>query len=98
MTESRLQKIRKPACGEVVDEMDVVALISVLASEAGGDAAGAEEEAQLLEMKAGFLKCPTTSSDLSEQVVVSSLLETTVAAPIDLHTGLDMLEPGGGGL
>ncbi len=81
---------------EVVDEMDMAALISVLAYEAGGsnDAAEAEDAAQLLEMMAGFLRCPTTSSELSGRVVVSSLLETTVAAPMDLHTGLDMLEPG----
>ena len=43
---------------EVVDEMDVAALISVLASEAGGsDDAGAEDAVQLLEMLAGLLRC-----------------------------------------
>lgn len=44
---------------EVVGEMDVAALMAVLASESGAseEAAGAEYAAQLLEMMAGLLRC-----------------------------------------
>jgi len=44
---------------EVVDEMDVAALVSVIASESGAsdDAAQAENAAQLLELMAGLLRC-----------------------------------------
>ena len=44
---------------EVVDEMDVSALVASLASDAGAsdDAAQAEDAAQLLEMMAGLLRC-----------------------------------------
>ena len=44
---------------EVVDEMDVAALVSVIASESGAsdDAAQAENAARLLEMMAGLLRC-----------------------------------------
>ena len=87
---------QKACLQKVVDKMGVATLISALASNANrsDDAAQAEDTAQPLEMMAGLLRCLTTSSELSGRVVVSSLLETTIAAPIGLHTGLDMLEPG----
>ena len=54
-----VSKEQEACLREVVDEMDVSALVALLASDAGAsdDAAQAEDAAQLLEMMAGLLRC-----------------------------------------
>ena len=63
---------------EVVGEMDVAALVSVLTSEAGAsdDASQAEDAAQLFEMMAGLLRC------------LPELLDAGVEGPDDYADGV----------